>query len=59
MFSVIRVGRTDLGIAHSPCWTCQRRTSCAGVVAPEIVLDLRRVSSDARQSVLFHVDGHG
>ena len=31
MFSAIRSGRVDFGIAERPCWRCQRNITCAGV----------------------------
>ena len=32
MFSAMRCGLTDFGIAQKPCSMCQRRTTCAGVL---------------------------
>ena len=46
-FSAIRCGRIDLGIGETPCWTCQRRTICAGVLP---YFPPRSRSSSARSS---------
>ena len=49
MFSTMRPGRTDLGIAERPCSTCQRRTICAGVFACTSLPARRRC--DARAGI--------